>query len=76
MLAGIALRKKQGLLVLGCPHAGMLHSAHACLLLHATVQELIPPQETAMSKYSRDLTQLARQGGLDPVVGRSDEIRR
>ena len=30
----------------------------------------------AMTKYSRDLTQLARAGKLDPVVGRDDEIRR
>ncbi len=30
----------------------------------------------ALSKYSRDLTELARQGKLDPVIGRDDEIRR
>ncbi len=30
----------------------------------------------ALEKYSRDLTQLARQGKLDPVIGRDDEIRR
>ncbi|MFN0087135.1 MAG: ATP-dependent chaperone ClpB [Blastocatellia bacterium] len=30
----------------------------------------------ALSKYSRDLTELARQGKLDPVIGRVDEIRR
>jgi len=30
----------------------------------------------ALEKYSRDLTQLARQGRLDPVIGRDDEIRR
>ncbi len=30
----------------------------------------------ALSKYSRDLTELARQGRLDPVIGRDDEIRR
>ena len=30
----------------------------------------------AMAKYSRDLTQLARAGKLDPVIGRDDEIRR
>ncbi len=29
-----------------------------------------------LEKYSRDLTQLARQGKLDPVIGRDDEIRR
>src|SRR5882724_4535455 len=30
----------------------------------------------ALSKYGRDLTELARQGKLDPVIGRDDEIRR
>jgi ATP-dependent Clp protease ATP-binding subunit ClpB len=30
----------------------------------------------ALERYSRDLTELARQGKLDPVIGRDDEIRR
>jgi ATP-dependent Clp protease ATP-binding subunit ClpB len=30
----------------------------------------------ALAKYGRDLTALARQGRLDPVIGRDDEIRR
>jgi ATP-dependent Clp protease ATP-binding subunit ClpB len=30
----------------------------------------------ALEKYGRDLTQYARQGKLDPVIGRDDEIRR
>lgn len=30
----------------------------------------------ALERYSRDLVQLARQGKLDPVIGRDDEIRR
>ena len=30
----------------------------------------------ALAKYSRDLTDLARKGKLDPVIGRDDEIRR
>jgi ATP-dependent Clp protease ATP-binding subunit ClpB len=30
----------------------------------------------ALAKYGRDLTALARQGKLDPVIGRDDEIRR
>ena len=30
----------------------------------------------AMKKYARDLTQAARDGKLDPVIGRDDEIRR
>lgn len=30
----------------------------------------------ALEKYARDLTALARQGKLDPVIGREEEIRR
>ncbi|MEW5902449.1 MAG: Clp protease N-terminal domain-containing protein, partial [Acidobacteriota bacterium] len=29
-----------------------------------------------LQKYARDLTELARQGKIDPVIGREDEIRR
>ncbi len=36
------------------------------------------PEDTykALEKYGRDMTQLARQGKLDPVIGRDEEIRR
>src|SRR6202020_3135694 len=30
----------------------------------------------ALKKYARDLTELARTGKLDPVIGRDEEIRR
>ncbi|MCY4074354.1 MAG: AAA family ATPase, partial [Acidobacteria bacterium] len=30
----------------------------------------------ALERYARDLTELARGGGLDPVIGRDEEIRR
>ena len=30
----------------------------------------------ALTRYGRDLTDLARKGKLDPVIGRDDEIRR
>ena len=33
-------------------------------------------QREALSKYAIDLTERARQGKLDPVIGRDDEIRR
>jgi len=36
------------------------------------------PEETyeALERYGRDLTKLAREGKLDPVIGRDEEIRR
>lgn len=33
-------------------------------------------QYEALAKYARDLTQAAREGKLDPVIGRDEEIRR
>ncbi|CAM4066538.1 ATP-dependent chaperone ClpB [Kerstersia similis] len=33
-------------------------------------------QREALGKYTQDLTERARQGKLDPVIGRDDEIRR
>ena len=33
-------------------------------------------QYEALTKYGRDLTEEARKGKLDPVIGRDDEIRR
>ena len=43
-------------------------------------QRITDPQPEAkyevLKKYARDLTELARQGKLDPVIGREDEIRR
>lgn len=31
---------------------------------------------SALSKYGQDLVQAAKDGKLDPVIGRDDEIRR
>ena len=38
----------------------------------------VNPEEKyqALQRYSKDLTELARQGKLDPVIGRDEEIRR
>ncbi len=54
--------------------------------VHAAIQDLRggqrvtdPQAETkyrTLEKYSRDLTQLAREGKLDPVIGRDNEILR
>ncbi|KAL6756139.1 P-loop containing nucleoside triphosphate hydrolase protein [Haematococcus lacustris] len=39
-------------------------------------QELVPEVQSALTKYAVDLTAAAKEGKLDPVVGRADEIRR
>ena len=33
-------------------------------------------EESALSRYARDLCDLARQGKIDPIIGRDEEIRR
>jgi ATP-dependent Clp protease ATP-binding subunit ClpB len=35
-----------------------------------------PQPGESLKKYSIDLTELAKEGKLDPVIGRDDEIRR
>ena len=43
----------------------------------ATVTDQNPEEKyQALQRYGRDLTDLARQGKLDPVIGRDEEIRR
>jgi ATP-dependent Clp protease ATP-binding subunit ClpB len=42
--------------------------------LEAAIKEVLADQ--ALQKYGRDLTQLARQNRLDPVIGRDNEVRR
>ena len=52
---------------------------HALLSVRGGEQVTSPdPEEKyqALTKYARDLTDQARKGKLDPVIGRDDEIRR
>ncbi len=60
----------------GAPHKKILE---AVLSLRGgeTVQDENPESKlAAVEKYTRDLTADARNGKLDPVIGRDDEIRR
>jgi len=60
------------------------HGADRDTILRALVTMRSPQQATersetrygALERYGRDLTDLARRGRLDPVIGRDDEIRR
>jgi len=42
----------------------------------ATDEEKRDPKKSVLADYGRDLTALARDGKLNPVIGRQDEIRR
>ncbi|MBK9179997.1 MAG: AAA family ATPase [Acidimicrobiales bacterium] len=43
---------------------------------HRVTSQNPEEQYQALERYGRDLTEAARQGKLDPVIGRDDEIRR
>ncbi len=68
--------------VAGCLHgAGVtsdrLRASLATLRQGQHVTDPTPEsKQQVLERYTRDLTQLARQGKLDPVIGRDDEIRR
>ena len=60
----------------GLSREGMLNSLRAVRGNQRVTGE--NPEETyeSLERYGRDLTKLARDGKLDPVIGRDDEIRR
>src|SRR4030042_1829666 len=43
---------------------------------HRVTDQRAESKYRSFKKYGRDLTELARQGKLDPVIGREDEIKR
>lgn len=54
-----------------------LHEAYLKFRGGETIQSENPDsQYKVLEKYTRDLTELAASGDLDPVIGRNDEIRR
>jgi ATP-dependent Clp protease ATP-binding subunit ClpB len=57
--------------------AGELSAALAAVRGSHRVTGVEPEQQyQALQRFTRDLTELARQGKLDPVIGRDEEIRR
>ena len=61
---------------LGVQHEALLTALRDVRGSHRVTSQ--NPEETfqALEKYGRDLTALARQGKMDPVIGRDDEVRR
>jgi ATP-dependent Clp protease ATP-binding subunit ClpB len=73
------------LLALADPESGVADALPGRDQLATAIEELRPeritspnPEETvqALEKFGRDLTAEAREGKLDPVIGRDEEIRR
>lgn len=47
-----------------------------CEVCYKEISEETETAASKLDKFGRDLTELARQGKLDPVIGRKDEIER
>ncbi|KAG4061596.1 Chaperone protein [Phytophthora cactorum] len=63
-----------------CTPSPALYLAHRGLASMGQSQSWINPQNVpqgeSLKKYGRDLTEIAKAGNLDPVIGREDSIRR
>ena len=56
--------------------AGLLDALQAVRGSHRVTDQTPENQYQALQKFTRDLTEDARKGKLDPVIGRDEEIRR
>ncbi len=61
---------------LGVTHDAILKALVAVRGTQRVTDENPEAKYQALEKYARDLTELARRGKLDPVIGRDDEVRR
>jgi len=60
----------------GLKRETLLKAIHSIRGKHRVTDENPESKYQVLEKYSRDLTKMAREGKLDPVIGREDEIRR
>jgi ATP-dependent Clp protease ATP-binding subunit ClpB len=60
----------------GVNHDNLLEALEAVRGAHRVTDQNPENQYQALEKYTRDLTEMARKGKLDPVIGRDEEIRR
>jgi ATP-dependent Clp protease ATP-binding subunit ClpB len=61
---------------LGVSREDVLQAMQAVRGSHRVTSQNPEDQFQALERYGRDLTEVARQGKLDPVIGRDEEIRR
>src|SRR3954454_3695087 len=57
-------------------HKALLEALEAVRGSHRVTDQTPEHQYQSLQRYTRDLTDAARQGKLDPVIGRDEEIRR
>ena len=60
----------------GATHKALLAALEAVRGTHRVTDQSPENQYQALQRYTRDLTEDARKGKLDPVIGRDEEIRR
>src|SRR5271166_1323511 len=64
------------LLAVGATHEAILKALTAVRGSQRVTDQNPEGKFQALEKYAKDLTELARRGKLDPVIGRDEEIRR
>src|SRR5438067_4396599 len=60
----------------GATHESLLEALQSVRGSHRVTDQTPENQYQALQRYTRDLTDAARKGKLDPVIGRDEEIRR
>src|SRR5688500_10713735 len=60
----------------GAHHKALHESLKAVRGSHRVTDQTPENQYQALQRFTRDLTDMARKGKLDPVIGRDEEIRR
>jgi ATP-dependent Clp protease ATP-binding subunit ClpB len=80
LLLGVAHGKgdaaREALVSLGATHEAILKALTAVRGSQRVTDQNPEGKFQALEKYAKDLTELARRGKLDPVIGRDEEIRR
>ena len=80
LLLGIAHQKgdaaRDALVAVGATHEAILQALTAVRGSQRVTDQNPEGKFQALEKYAKDLTNLARRGKLDPVIGRDEEIRR
>ncbi len=67
---------REALVSLGATHEAILQALTAVRGSQRVTDQNPEGKFQALEKYAKDLTELARRGKLDPVIGRDEEIRR
>jgi ATP-dependent Clp protease ATP-binding subunit ClpB len=67
---------RDALTALGATHEAILQALTAVRGSQRVTDQNPEGKFQALEKYAKDLTELARRGKLDPVIGRDEEIRR